>query len=212
MGKKSLSVIVVFLLFVLSLFVVPIQLNVCAETIPNNSPEYNSGSIGDDAKPNRPSASDVFGDATIQPDSTGFSDDIGNVLSMITSFIIKTCNYVFIFGLLIHFAVESVMMAFPIVATTMATRIPIQLFSNECAKVCGVKYSYKPGGQGGDGAAQQSSGGDGKDKGFVGKFTEYFKERMITLILCGVILVMCATGIMPWLINTAINWIIGLLF
>ena len=194
------------------------------DEVPNNAPVYSEGGESSDPdKPAKPNANDVFSGAEVGADSTGFSDDIGNLLSKVTNFIIKTCNYLFAFALIIHFAVESLMMAFPIFATLMSTKVPVQLFSNECAKVCGVKYSYKAGGgvgstAGGVGSADASGGvgsaggSDGKKNTFLGKFTVYFKERMFTVIICGALLVAAATGILPWIVNTAINWLLGLIF
>lgn len=217
--QASVKTSIVKLLFlilcsVLMLFVP--SFDVHAENIPNNSPAYSQGDYTPDNKPNSVDAADVFGSGIVGVDNTGLSNEVSAVLQTITNFLVSVANLVFIFGMIIYFVIESLMMAFPIIATLMATKVPIQLFSNECAKVCGVKYSYKPGGaQGGVGGGNDSGGvggGDGKDTTFLSKFTTYAKERMITLIICGVILVMCATGLMPYVINTAINWILGLFF
>lgn len=184
------------------------------DDIPNNQ-SYDSQNtvIADPNKPEKPDANSVFGDARVVPDSTGYSSDIGNLLQKITSFIVSACNYIFIFGLIIHFAIESVMLAFPVMATVMSTKVPVQLYSHECAKVCGVTHSYGSDGKssgGGVGSGGNSGSGKDGDKGFLSKFMGYAKERMITLILAGLLLVLCATNVMPLLINTAINWIIGL--
>lgn len=225
---KRTNVFIRVVLIVYAVFMVFCQsceLSVSATgEVPNNAPVYNdSAGAADPDKPDKPNANDVFAGAEVGTDSTGFSDDIGSLLSKITNFIIKTCNYLFAFALIIHFAVEALMMAFPIFATLMSTKVPVQLFSNECAKVCGVKYSYKPGGagvgsSGGVGSADTNGGvggnnsADGKKSTFVAKFTTYFKERMFTVIICGALLVAAATGILPWIVNTAINWLLGLIF
>lgn len=216
-ASMKTSVVRLLFLIICSVFMLFIpSFSVHAEEIPNNSPVYDQGNYSPGNKPNTPNAADVFGDGIVGPDTTGLSEEVGAVLQTITNFLISTANVVFIAGMLIYFVIESLMMAFPIVATLMATKVPIQLFSNECAKVCGVKYSYKPGGAqggvGGDSGAGVGGNGNDKDATFVSKFTTYAKERMITLIICGVILVMCATGLMPYVINTAINWILGLFF
>lgn len=186
------------------------------DEIPNNDVYGNQGA-NQNNKVSKPDANSVFGDAQITPDSTGYSEGIGNILQKGASFIVATCNYIFMFGLIVHFAIESVMMAFPIMATVMSTKVPYQLYSHECAKVCGVTHNYQAGGGngvggsgGGVGSGASANTNNGEQQGFVGKFTSYFKERMVTLILAGVILVMCATGLMPMLINAGINWVIGL--
>ena len=197
--------------------------------IPQNTPSIpdnpgNGGGVAEqvpaveDDKPAKPDARDVFGDGLVGEDTSGYADSISGMLQKFVNFLIKLCNYIFIFAMIIHFAIESLMMAFPIIATLMSTKIPIQLFSNECAKVCGVTYSYSSGNgmNGGPGGAGVGSGGgvggDGNAEGFTGKFVVYFKERSITLIVCGLLLVMCTTGLLPWILNTVINWILGIFF
>lgn len=197
------------------------------DDVPNNTPVYpgDDSNTDDGRKPKKPDAYDVFGDVSVGEDTTGLSDTFGAALQAGTNMLVKACNLLFIFALICHFAVESCMMAFPSIANLMATKVPVQLFSNECAAACGVKYSYRPGGGGPGGpgggpgsAAADAGGGPGgngpnaKNKSFAAKFSVYFKERMITLILCGTALVMTTTGILPWLINTCINWLIGLFF
>lgn len=185
--------------------------------IPDNQSYDNSNAeVPNQGGLQKPDANDVFGNAQITPDHTGYSDGIGNILQKIASFIVATCNYIFIFGLIIHFVVESIMMAFPVMATVMSTKVPVQLYSHECAKVCGVTHSYNAGGKGpgsggpgGGGPGASANNGNG-EQGFVGKFSVYIKERMIILILAGVLLVLCSTGLMPKIITMAINWLIGL--
>lgn len=225
--KKNNFIVRALLLMyaVFTIFMAPVTLNTYATgDVPDNAPVYSedSGSVDPD-KPNKPNANDVFSGAEVGPDGSGYADGIGELLSKVVNFIVNLINYLFAFALIVHFAVDALMMAFPMFATLFSTRIPIQMFSNECAQVCGVKYSYKPGGGagvggvgGGVGTADAGGGvggtGDNKKKGFLGKFIPYAKERMITLIICGALLVMSFTGILPWIINTAINWLIGLFF
>lgn len=210
---------------VFTLFCMPLSLNTYAtDSIPNNAPVYNGGEAGDvdPDKPDKPNANDVFSGAEVGVDSTGYADGIGELLSKVVNFLVNLINYLFAFALIVHFAVDALMMAFPMFATLFATKVPIQLFSNECAQVCGVKYSYKPGGNGSGGVGSAgavdsgggvgSAGGNNKDKGFLGKAIPYAKERLVTLIICGLLLVMAGTGVLPWIINTAINWLLGLIF
>lgn len=213
--KVFLSLCVTLLLFMVQM---PGVVHATGD-VPENAPVFSQEESEDPNKPDKPDANDIFGDAKVGPDETGYADGAGDVLGKVVSFFIKLANYLFAFALIVHFTTDALMMAFPMFATLFATKVPIQLFSNECAQVCGVKYSYKPGGAGtGVGGAvgtADTSGGvgsaaDGKKKGFLGKFIPYAKERMFTLIICGALLVMSATGILPWIINTAINWLLGL--
>ena len=210
--RSTAGIVLVIMSFVFSLFYVPLGV-AHAEDIPDNNPvydDYETPGNGNSGNFQAPDANEVFGGIRVGRDDTGLSSKLQEVLNVGVAFVISAANIIFMAFLLIYFAIECLMMAFPFIATVMASKVPVQLFSNECAKVCGVKYSYKPGG-GGEGA-QAASGGDanGKKDTFMAKFTTYFKERMITLIICGVILVLCATGLMPKLISLAINWIIGL--
>ena len=215
--KVFLSLCVTLLLFMVQM---PGVVHATGD-VPENAPVYSQEETEDPGKPDKPDANDIFGDATVGPDETGYADGAGEVLGKVVSLFVKIANYLFAFALIVHFTTDALMMAFPMFATLFATKIPIQLFSNECAQVCGVKYSYKPGGGAGVGGASggvgtaDASGGvgsaaDGKKKGFIGKVIPYARERLVTLIICGSILVMSFTGILPWIINTAINWLIGL--
>lgn len=219
--SKSIMAIFILLFAMLTIFAVPFSAH-AENGVPDNAPVYSGDTQEPDPnKPKKPDANDVFAGAEVGPDSSGYADGAGALLSKITNFLVALINYCFAFALVIHFSVDALMMAFPIFATFFATKVPFQIFSHEAAKVCGVKYSYKPGGAGGVGGVGGGVGtadagggvggaGDTKQKGFIGKVVPYLKERMFTLIICGALLVMSATGILPWLINTAINWLIGL--
>ena len=191
-----------------------ISISASANGIPDNTPVYDNNTDGDTSV-SRVDARDVFGDVELGPDTTGISGSVKNGLQTFFSLVINIANPVFVFGMLIHFVVDALMMAFPVVASFMSTKCPIRLFSRECAKVCGVTYSYSSGGDSGSSGGiggGGDSGGEGDGKGFMTKVVPYLKERGITLIICGALIVMCSTQMMPKLIYAGIDLLLGFFF
>lgn len=189
--------------------------------IPENAPVFqddngNNGNADAD-KPAKPNANDVFGDVTVTDDSTGLSDEVGGFLSVACSFIMKCVIYAFGVFMPLHFAVDALIMAFPIAGTFFATKVPFQLFSNEAGKLAGIKFVGNKSGDknGGVGSAEASGGvGGGGDKNntFFAKIKIYISERGLTVLVCSLLLVATYTGLLTWLVNSAVNSIIGLFY
>lgn len=188
--------------------------------IPENAPVFQgdeSGGNADADKPAKPNANDVFGDVTVTQDSTGLSDEVGGFLSVVCSFIMKCVIYAFGVFLPLHFAVDALIMAFPIAGTFFATKVPFQLFSNEAGKLAGIKFVGNKSGDknGGVGSAEASGGvGGGGDKNntFFAKIKVYISERGLTVLVCSLLLVATYTGLLTWLVNSAVNSVIGLFY
>jgi hypothetical protein len=211
-------VFLMLLMLVLMVLSMPSNLSAYAEGdgIPNNAPVYQDSDSSSSIS--KPDANDVFGESPITVDSTGWSDGLNSILQKIVAFCLNLAVYVFSSFLLIHFVADALIMAFPVVGMFLSTKMPFQIFSNEAARLANVRFSPKKGnGQGGVGGAGDGGAGgvggagDNKDATFLSKFKTYAKERGLTVIICGVLIVATYTGVLTWLINLAINFIIGLI-
>ena len=155
-------------------------------------------------------ANDVFhSEEFTGQDQTGWATVAGGYLELIARFISNTCVYIFAAFLTIVCVVDAVIIPFPIVGQFFATKVPIQLFSNEAAEVAGVTFtpSGENGSSGGMGGSSNSSGnanGDTKSK-----YKTYLIERSKALIFSGVLMFMTYTGILSVLLNKAIDFIVG---
>ena len=79
-------------------------------------------------------AGDLFGDAPIGADTTGYADKVGGFFGVGVKFAINLLIQVFALLVPLHFAVDASMMFSPPLAKFFASKVPIQLFSNEIGR------------------------------------------------------------------------------
>lgn len=209
MKKHSLINLMITILFS---FCLMIPIPSFAESIPNNEIQQvenndNRSANGLDLEP--VDAEDVFGPGFTAKDESGYADEINLVGVSIMKFIVSTCVYLFAIFFTIIFIVDCVCIPFPAINKFFAEVVPIQLFSNEIVPITGISYSK--GGKEGGSAPPPSSDGNNKDATLANKYITYAKNRALTLVFTGLIMVMTYSGLMQTLLNLAINAIVGLI-
>lgn len=183
--------------------------------VPNNTPQEYKNATGKSNKNGSADsidASDVLGDGKIGKDDTGYAEEVNSYGQVVVKFIVNLAVYLFATMLLIMFAIDCLCIPFPPFAKFFATKVPIQLFSNEVATITGIQFSHSKGG-GGAGAPPpppSNGGGANGQEGIGAKYITYFKNRAVALIFSGTLLVMTYSGLLSRLLNKAINIIIGL--
>jgi hypothetical protein len=205
--KLNIVNLLFFILFSFCL-ITPITIN--AESIPDNS-SSSSGQSGNglDLKP--VDANDVFGSGIEAKDESGYADAINSIGISIMKFLVNTCVYLFAIFFTIVFVVDCVCIPFPALNKLFAEKVPIQLFSNEAAAITGISYTHDSGSGGNSAPPPPTPNGGNAEQSLVGKYMAYARDRAITLIFSGLLMVLTYTGLMQDLLNFAINAIVGLI-
>lgn len=214
--KKSVAFAVCMIMFVCSGLNFNTFIANAAGVPDNDVPVYSNaddgGISGDVYNEYLDKTKDVFdAEGFTGEDETGLSTTFSYYIQLVVKFIINLCVYTFAGFLTLMCVVDAICIPFPIVAQFFATRLPIQLFSNECAEVTGYSYSSnsKSSESGGMNAGSSNSGSDNSSVGE--KYKTYVKKRAVALIFSGLLMTVTYTGLLSVLLTKVVAFLASIL-
>lgn len=181
----------------------------------NNTPVYNGNN--NQQSDEQIDAESIFKSSKFTgEDDTGYADAAGNTFAKFVKFVLNVCVYLFSGFFAIVFGVDCLIVAFPALATFFATKVPLQLFSNEAAEIVGITFSPdngngNGGSSGGMGGSNGGSGNGNGDNTILGRLKTYILNRGFIVIFTALLLALTYSGILGNLINLVVNKVAGLI-